>query len=267
MLEEGNAEGLVRRRADPAPRDRLGGLPGRRWSGGSCRRGTSIRSSTSACCKNRELAASIFLFVVARLRALRRRVHLPAVHAGHPRLHADGDRARDAARRPRDRGQRAHLRPAAQRREAAGRRARPDRARHRAASSSSMWKLGHLTTAAGEADVALALIIRGVGARLAVHADQQRRVRQPQAAARRSRRRGSINLSRQLGGSFGIAVLGTYLTRHVAVSPRRSRRRTSSPATRRSSSAYAGAVAGSMAHGSSLLAGAEARATRCSTVR
>src|SRR6185436_11641552 len=27
---------------------------------------------------------------------------------------------------------------------------------------------------------------------------------------------GLINLSRQLGGSFGIAILGAYLTRHIA---------------------------------------------------
>ncbi len=78
----------------------------------------------------------------------------------------------------------------------------------------SMWDLGHLTTAAGEADARTALIIRGLAlgflftpinnvafASLKPHEAQQ--------AA------GLINLSRQLGGSFGIAVLGTYLTRHV----------------------------------------------------
>ncbi|MDB4908585.1 MAG: drug resistance transporter, EmrB/QacA subfamily [Gemmatimonadetes bacterium] len=79
----------------------------------------------------------------------------------------------------------------------------------------SMWDLGHLTTAAGEADARFALMIRGAAlgflftpinnvayASLKPHEAQQ--------AA------GLINLSRQLGGSFGIAVLGTYLTKHIA---------------------------------------------------
>jgi MFS transporter, DHA2 family, multidrug resistance protein len=80
----------------------------------------------------------------------------------------------------------------------------------------SMWKLGHLTTSAGEADVRLALIVRGLGlgflftpinnvayASLKPHEAQQ--------AA------GLINLSRQLGGSFGIAILATYVTVHTQI--------------------------------------------------
>jgi DHA2 family multidrug resistance protein len=78
----------------------------------------------------------------------------------------------------------------------------------------SMWKMGHLTTAAGEADVRSALIVRGFGlgmlftpinnvayASLEPHEAQQ--------AA------GLINLSRQLGGSFGIAVLLNYVSKHT----------------------------------------------------
>jgi DHA2 family multidrug resistance protein len=78
----------------------------------------------------------------------------------------------------------------------------------------SMYRLGHLTTAAGESDVRAALIIRGAGlgflftpinnvayGSLEPHEAQQ--------AA------GLINLSRQLGGSFGIAILANYVTTHA----------------------------------------------------
>jgi DHA2 family multidrug resistance protein len=78
----------------------------------------------------------------------------------------------------------------------------------------SMWKMGHLTTVAGEIDVRNALLVRGFGlgmlftpinnvayASLEPHEAQQ--------AA------GLINLSRQLGGSFGIAVLLNYVTKHI----------------------------------------------------
>jgi DHA2 family multidrug resistance protein len=78
----------------------------------------------------------------------------------------------------------------------------------------SMWDLGHLTTAAGEADVRFALLLRGFGLGFlftpinnAVYGNVNPRIAQ-QAA-------GLINLARQLGGSFGIAVLGTYLTNHI----------------------------------------------------
>jgi DHA2 family multidrug resistance protein len=46
----------------------------------------------------------------------------------------------------------------------------------------SMWKMGHLTTVAGEGDVRAALLVRGLGLGYAVHADQQRRLCQPRAA-------------------------------------------------------------------------------------
>jgi DHA2 family multidrug resistance protein len=78
----------------------------------------------------------------------------------------------------------------------------------------SMWRMAHLTTAAGEADVRWALMLRGFGLGFlftpinnAVYGNID--PGQAQQAA------GLINLSRQLGGSFGIAVLGTYLNNHI----------------------------------------------------
>lgn len=78
----------------------------------------------------------------------------------------------------------------------------------------SMWHLGHLTTAAGEGDVRADLLLRGFGLGFlftpinnAVYGNIDPRIAQ-QAA-------GLINLARQLGGSFGIAVLGTYLSNHI----------------------------------------------------
>jgi DHA2 family multidrug resistance protein len=80
----------------------------------------------------------------------------------------------------------------------------------------SMWDLGHLTTAAGESDVRLALIVRGAGLGFlftpinnVAYANLK-----PSEAQQAS---GLINLSRQLGGSFGIAILATYVTVHTQV--------------------------------------------------
>ena len=78
----------------------------------------------------------------------------------------------------------------------------------------SMWDLGHLTVAAGEADARVALIIRGaaLGFLFTPINNVAFGSLKPHEAQQAS---GLINLSRQLGGSFGIAVLGTYLTRHT----------------------------------------------------
>jgi DHA2 family multidrug resistance protein len=78
----------------------------------------------------------------------------------------------------------------------------------------SMWDLGHLTSAAGEVDARHALIIRGAALGLLFTPINNVAFGslEPQEAQQAS---GLINLSRQLGGSFGIAVLGTYLTRHT----------------------------------------------------
>jgi DHA2 family multidrug resistance protein len=79
----------------------------------------------------------------------------------------------------------------------------------------AMWTLGHLSTAAGEADARWALIIRGAALGLLFTpinyvAFGSLKPAEAQQAS------GLINLARQLGGSFGIAALGAYLTRHIA---------------------------------------------------
>jgi DHA2 family multidrug resistance protein len=75
----------------------------------------------------------------------------------------------------------------------------------------AMWMLGHLTTQSGIPDTAFALIIRGFALgflftpiNLAAFGSLK-----PQEVPQAS---GLLNLTRQLGGSFGIAVLGTYIT-------------------------------------------------------
>ncbi len=78
----------------------------------------------------------------------------------------------------------------------------------------SMWGLGHLTTASGQSDTSTALIIRGFGLGcLFVPLNQVAYASIKSKEAQQAS--GLINLSRQLGGSFGIAVLGTYLTDHT----------------------------------------------------
>ena len=79
----------------------------------------------------------------------------------------------------------------------------------------SMWDMGHLTIFSGEPDVRWALIIRGFGLgclftpiNLAALAS----LRGPQIAQGVS----LLNLMRQLGGSFGIAYLGTHITNQNA---------------------------------------------------
>ena len=79
----------------------------------------------------------------------------------------------------------------------------------------AMWTLGHLSTAAGEADARYALIIRGAALGLLFTpinfvAFGNLKPSEAQQAS------GLINLARQLGGSFGIAVLVAYVTRHMA---------------------------------------------------
>jgi DHA2 family multidrug resistance protein len=79
----------------------------------------------------------------------------------------------------------------------------------------AMWTLGHLSTAAGEADARYALILRGLSLGLLFTPINNVAFGslEPEEAQQAS---GLINLARQLGGSFGIAVLGAYLTRHIA---------------------------------------------------
>jgi len=77
----------------------------------------------------------------------------------------------------------------------------------------SMWRMGHLTTVAGEGDVRAAMLIRGFGLGMLFTpinnvAYASLRPQEAQQAA------GLINLARQLGGSFGIAILANYVVRH-----------------------------------------------------
>ncbi|HEX6534702.1 MAG TPA: DHA2 family efflux MFS transporter permease subunit [Gemmatimonadaceae bacterium] len=78
----------------------------------------------------------------------------------------------------------------------------------------AMWKLGHLTVAAGEEDVRIALIFRGAGLGMLFTPINQVAYAslQPSEAQQAS---GLINLARQLGGSFGIAWLASYVTTHT----------------------------------------------------
>jgi DHA2 family multidrug resistance protein len=80
----------------------------------------------------------------------------------------------------------------------------------------SMWYLGHMTAQSGEPDTRLALIIRGFGLgclftpiNLAAFSSLKG-IEISQGAS-------LINLARQLGGSFGIAYLGTHLTNQTAL--------------------------------------------------
>jgi DHA2 family multidrug resistance protein len=78
--------------------------------------------------------------------------------------------------------------------------------------AASMWMMGHLTTAAGESDVRAALLVRGFGLGLLfvpINSAAYASIK-PQEAQQAS---GLINLSRQLGGAFGIAVLLNQLSK------------------------------------------------------
>jgi DHA2 family multidrug resistance protein len=79
----------------------------------------------------------------------------------------------------------------------------------------SMWQLGHMTTQSGQGDTWTALLIRGFGLGCLFTPINQIAYGgiDPKEAQQAS---GLINLSRQLGGSFGIAILGTYVTNHEA---------------------------------------------------
>lgn len=80
---------------------------------------------------------------------------------------------------------------------------------------SSMWMLGHLTTQSGQSDTQLGLMVRGLGLGLVfipistVAFAGLKGAQIAQGAA-------LYNLLRQLGGSFGIAVLTTYITNMTA---------------------------------------------------
>jgi DHA2 family multidrug resistance protein len=75
----------------------------------------------------------------------------------------------------------------------------------------SMWTLGHLSSTASYDSVRLPLILRGfaIGFLFAPVNSAAFGTIDPRQAQQAS---GLLNLGRQLGGSFGIAILGTYLT-------------------------------------------------------
>lgn len=79
----------------------------------------------------------------------------------------------------------------------------------------SMWTLGHMTMYSGQQDTQLALAVRGFGLGCLFTPLNQIAYGSidPKVAQQAS---GLLNLSRQLGGSFGIAILGTYLLSHTA---------------------------------------------------
>jgi MFS transporter, DHA2 family, multidrug resistance protein len=78
----------------------------------------------------------------------------------------------------------------------------------------AMWKLGHLTTQAGEPEARTALFIRGLGLGFLFTPinNVAYGALDPRDAQEAS---GLINLARQLGGSFGIAILSTYVDSHT----------------------------------------------------
>jgi len=80
----------------------------------------------------------------------------------------------------------------------------------------AMWRLGHLSVLAGDDDVRAALIVRGaaLGMLFAPINNVAFASLKPQEAQQAA---GLINLSRQLGGSFGIAVLATYVSTHTQI--------------------------------------------------
>ncbi len=78
----------------------------------------------------------------------------------------------------------------------------------------SLWQLGHLSTQSGTADTTLALLLRGLGTGLLFVPINQAAF----ASLKKSELQqgsGLLSLSRQLGGSFGIALLATYVQQHI----------------------------------------------------
>ena len=78
----------------------------------------------------------------------------------------------------------------------------------------SMWSMGHMTSAAGEGDVRTALLVRGVGLGLLfvpINAVAYASIKPSEA----QQAAGLINLSRQLGGAFGIAVLANQVAKRT----------------------------------------------------
>ncbi len=78
----------------------------------------------------------------------------------------------------------------------------------------SMWMLGHLSTESGTADTTLALLLRGLGTGLLFVPINQAAFASLQKSELQQAS-GLLSLSRQLGGSFGIALLATFVQQHI----------------------------------------------------
>ena len=79
----------------------------------------------------------------------------------------------------------------------------------------SMWMLGHLTPQSGEPDTRVGLIVRGLGLGF-LFAPINFVVFAALKGPEIQQASGLINLARQLGGSFGIAYLNTYISNQEA---------------------------------------------------
>ncbi len=78
----------------------------------------------------------------------------------------------------------------------------------------SMWMLGHLSPESGAADTSFALLLRGFGTGfLFVPINQAAFASLKKSELQQAS--GLLSLSRQLGGSFGIALLATFVQQHI----------------------------------------------------
>jgi DHA2 family multidrug resistance protein len=78
----------------------------------------------------------------------------------------------------------------------------------------SMWMLGHLSVESGATDTTLALLLRGFGTGfLFVPINQAAFASLKKSELQQAS--GLLSLSRQLGGSFGIALLATFIQKHI----------------------------------------------------
>ncbi len=78
----------------------------------------------------------------------------------------------------------------------------------------SMWQLGHLSSESGTADTTAALLLRGLGTGfLFVPINQAAFASLKKSELQQAS--GLLSLSRQLGGSFGIALLATFVQNHI----------------------------------------------------
>ena len=78
----------------------------------------------------------------------------------------------------------------------------------------AMWMLGHLSSESGTADTTLALLLRGLGTGLLFVPINQAAFASLQKSELQQAS-GLLSLSRQLGGSFGIALLATFVQQHI----------------------------------------------------